>query len=148
MPGQRGLFFLDGEDWAAARRVLNPLLLSKAAVTSLLPEVNTDPQCRWSFHLLCGQVEAGVDALLDGWSSGPLLGLESRLYTWTTGSMLSLLLGPGACSAQPAQLASIAHHVQGGGPNLGLCRHKPTKNSSTESHSHKNLYPYEYKQCF
>ena len=70
-------------------------------------------------------MEAGVDALLDGWSAGPLPGLESQLYTWTTGSMLSLLLGPGACSAQPAQLASIAQHVQGGDRDLGLCTHKP-----------------------
>ena len=98
---------------------MNPLLLSRAAVTSLLPEVNTGAQCRWSSHLLGGQVEAGVDALLDGWSAGPLPGLESQLYTWTTGSMLSLLLGPGACSAQPAQLASIAQHVQGGDRDLG-----------------------------
>ena len=73
---KRGLFFMDGEEWWEARRQLNPLLLKHP-----------------NLKRMQSVIETGVESLLQDWSPGPLRDLERRLYTWSTSTMLAILLG-------------------------------------------------------
>ena len=67
-----GLFFLDGEEWWAARRQLNPLFLKQQ-----------------SLQRLHSVVEDNTQTLIGGWSSGDnIVGLEAQLYSWSTSTML------------------------------------------------------------
>ena len=69
---KRGLFFLDGEEWWAARRKLNPLFLKQQSLQSL--------------HSV---VEANTEDLIGGWKCGENIeGLEAQLYSWSTSTML------------------------------------------------------------
>ena len=67
-----GLFFLDGEEWWAARRKLNPLFLKPL-----------------SLQRLHSVVEDNTEALIGGWNCGDnIVGLEAQLYSWSTSTML------------------------------------------------------------
>ena len=67
-----GLFFLDGEEWWAARRKLNPLFLKQQ-----------------SLQRLHSVVEDNTENLIGGWKCGDnIVGLEAQLYSWSTSTML------------------------------------------------------------
>ena len=67
-----GLFFLDGEEWWAARKKLNPLFLKQQ-----------------SLQRLHSVVEDNTEDLIGGWNCGDNIdGLEAQLYSWSTSSML------------------------------------------------------------
>ena len=94
---KRGLFFMDGEEWWDARRQLNPLLLKHLNLKRMQPVI-----------------EKGVESLLQEWSSGPMRDLERRLYTWSTSTMLAILLGDSTEARERLEkvIETVVWHVQ------------------------------------
>ncbi|XP_069672926.1 cytochrome P450 315a1, mitochondrial [Periplaneta americana] len=76
---KRGLFFMDGEEWLANRRVLNKLLLrpDNSSVVASCDIVATDLVERWRKQ----------------YGGRELAHLESDLYRWAIDIMVSILMG-------------------------------------------------------
>eukprot|EP00092_Neocalanus_flemingeri_P014058 GFUD01015166.1.p1 GENE.GFUD01015166.1~~GFUD01015166.1.p1 ORF type:complete len:470 (+),score=101.94 GFUD01015166.1:86-1495(+) len=94
---KRGLFFMDGEEWWETRKRLNPLFLKHLNVKKMHPTV-----------------ERGVESLIGGWKPGKLANLESQLYTWSTSTMLAILLGDNTVVKERLEevIEEVVWHVQ------------------------------------
>ncbi|XP_025833089.1 cytochrome P450 315a1, mitochondrial [Agrilus planipennis] len=77
---ERGIFFMDGEEWLQNRKILNKLLLKGNLdwIGSACDEVCEDLVNRWSVMADNGQI---------------IPDLETQLYRWSIDVMLSVILG-------------------------------------------------------
>ena len=88
---------MDGEEWWQARKKLNPLFLKHLNLVKMQ-----------------SSVEEGVESMLAGWVPGNVSSLEQRMYSWSTTTMLSILLGdsPAAKERLGEVIETLVWHVQ------------------------------------
>ena len=88
---------MDGEEWWAARKQLNPLFLKHLNLKKMQPVV-----------------EEGVEAILHTWKVGKVSNLERQLYTWSTSTMLAILLGDSSAARERLEevIETVVWHVQ------------------------------------
>ncbi|XP_017490487.1 PREDICTED: cytochrome P450 315a1, mitochondrial-like, partial [Rhagoletis zephyria] len=83
---QRGLFFMEGEEWSSRRRTLNKVFLKQSVIseyTSVFNEVITDMLSKWSDKL--AQDDKGNGILIND--------LEKELYNWSIESLGTMIFG-------------------------------------------------------